>query len=147
MKSKYTSSLIAAAMIVPALALAQGAAMKVQTAAKQPYGKYLTDASGRALYVFSSDSRGTSTCYEKCAQAWPPLGASAKPEGAAGVSGAMLGTTQRKDGTTQVTYNGMPLYYFVKDQGPGTTAGQGIHGMGGEWYLISPAGQKIDKDD
>jgi predicted lipoprotein with Yx(FWY)xxD motif len=45
----------------------------------------------------------------------------------------------------QVVYNQHPLYYFVKDQGPGQTAGQDVHGFGGEWYLLTPEGEKLEE--
>ena len=58
----------------------------------------------------------------------------------------MLGMIRRKDGSAQVTYNGKPLYYFAGDQKPSSTAGEGISAQGGEWYLVSPTGDKIDED-
>lgn len=56
---------------------------------------------------------------------------------------AKLSTTKRKDGSTQVTYNGWPLYYFAKDQTPGEITGQDVEGFGAEWYLVSPDGEKV----
>jgi predicted lipoprotein with Yx(FWY)xxD motif len=69
---------------------------------------------------------------------------SGKPAAKAGVNAAMLGVIKRKDGSEQVTYNGMPLYYFARDQKPGSTMGQDIDHFGGEWYLVSPQGKKIE---
>jgi predicted lipoprotein with Yx(FWY)xxD motif len=120
--------------------------LKVQIAEKQPYGKYLADATGRAFYMFTADSRGVSNCYSPCTQAWPPLKPSSMPETGPDVTRSMLGTIQRSDGSAQITYNGMPLYYFVGDQHPGSTAGEGMKAQGGEWYLVSPTGEKIDED-
>ncbi len=136
----------ALALIFPVIAGAQNSNVQLRTADKPSLGKYLTNASGRALYMFTSDKHDTSTCNDSCAQVWPPLLAAAKPAAGPGVTASKLGVTRRKDGRDQVTYNGMPLYYFAKDQGPGTTAGEGVHEMGGEWYLVSPAGDKIDND-
>ena len=56
----------------------------------------------------------------------------------------MLGTVERRDGSLQVTYNGWPLYYFVKDGKPGDTIGQDMEGFGGEWYLVSPDGDHVE---
>jgi len=56
----------------------------------------------------------------------------------------LLGTSKRADGTTQVTYKGHPLYYFVQDKKAGDTKGQDIDGFGAAWYVVSPAGKKID---
>jgi predicted lipoprotein with Yx(FWY)xxD motif len=66
----------------------------------------------------------------------------AQPKAGDKVQSDLLGTIQRQDGSTQVTYNGWPLYYFSRDQGPGQTTGQDVHGFGGEWYLITPEGTK-----
>ena len=119
---------------------------QIQIAQKQPFGKYLSADEGRAVYLFTADSRDKSTCQGACAQAWPPVTTSRKPEADAGVNTSMLGTIARQDGTRQVTYNGIPLYYFVQDKKPGSTKGENIKGFGGEWYLVSPKGKKIDQD-
>ena len=52
-----------------------------------------------------------------------------------------LGTTTRTDGTVQVTYNGWPLYYYVKDKAPGDVTGQDV---GGVWYVVSAAGEQVN---
>ena len=56
----------------------------------------------------------------------------------------MLGTSPRSDGTTQVTYAGHPLYLFVGDKAAGNTTGEGVNAFGGEWYVVSPSGDKIE---
>ena len=58
-------------------------------------------------------------------------------------SGSLLGTTKRLDGTTEVTYAGHPLYYFIADHKPGDITGQDIDAFGGPWYVISPSGKQI----
>jgi predicted lipoprotein with Yx(FWY)xxD motif len=68
------------------------------------------------------------------------------PTAAAGVNAALISTSPRADGTTQVTFNGHPLYYYDDDHGPGTTEGQGESAFGAKWYVLTPAGLKIDKD-
>jgi predicted lipoprotein with Yx(FWY)xxD motif len=35
----------------------------------------------------------------------------------------------------QMTYNGWPLYYYIKDKAPGDTTGQGV---GGTWFVVPP---------
>ncbi|MBM1172803.1 COG4315 family predicted lipoprotein [Microvirga arabica] len=117
---------------------------KIEVREKQPFDQYLTDSEGRAVDMFTADKPGTSTCYGACATAWPPVITSETPRKGEAVNDAMVDTLKRKDGKLQVTYNGMPLYYFTKDQGPGSTAGQDVKGSGGEWYLVSPKGQKIE---
>ena len=57
-----------------------------------------------------------------------------------GVDATLLGTITRDDGTTQVTYNGWPLYYFAGDTAAGDTTGQGMEGV---WFLVSPTGEAI----
>jgi predicted lipoprotein with Yx(FWY)xxD motif len=99
-------------------------------------GGYLTGDDGRTLYIFTNDSAGTSTCTGDCAASWPPftLEEGQTTAGGSGVTGA-FGTTSRDDGSTQVTYNGAPLYYFAADTAPGATNGQGV---GGVWF-VAPA--------
>jgi secreted repeat protein with Y-X4-D motif len=70
------------------------------------------------LYMFTPDTSTTSACYGQCAATWPPVLASGK-RGAAGLQTSLLGTIQRTDCTTRVTFNGHPLYFFAKDSKPG----------------------------
>lgn len=98
------------------------------------FGSYFTDESGRALYIFANDTENTSNCSGTCAENWPPFEATGSMELPAGVSGT-LDTITRDDGTTQVTYNGMPLYYYIGDTAPGDTNGQGV---GDVWELAAP---------
>jgi predicted lipoprotein with Yx(FWY)xxD motif len=104
-------------------------------------GQFLTDEQGNSLYLFTNDTPNTSNCYDKCADNWPPLLTSGSPVAGEGLDAALLGTTQRQDGSTQATYNGWPLYYFVKDQQPGDTTGQEV---GDVWYLVSPQGEQVE---
>jgi predicted lipoprotein with Yx(FWY)xxD motif len=107
-------------------------------------GRVLVDAHGRTLYLFEPDRYGQSVCNGKCAIAWPPLLTSGSPRAGTGVRGALLGTTRRTDGKLQVTYQGYPLYRFVKDTRAGQTRGQGLDGFGGEWYVLDAVGRKIE---
>jgi predicted lipoprotein with Yx(FWY)xxD motif len=106
-------------------------------------GKILVDANGRTVYLFEKDGGPKSTCFGACATEWPPLTTSGKPSAGSGVTAAMLGTTKRSDGKTQVTYNGHPLYLFEADKKPGDTTGQNVDAFGAEWYVLSPAGNSI----
>jgi len=104
-------------------------------------GQILVDANGRTLYLFKKDTGATSTCTGGCAAAWPPLLATSAPTAGAGASASLVGTSPRPDGGgSQVTYNGHPLYLFVKDQKPGDTVGEKVTAFGGEWDAVSPAG-------
>jgi predicted lipoprotein with Yx(FWY)xxD motif len=106
-------------------------------------GRILVDSSGHTLYLFKGDSGTSSACSGACAVAWPPLRTGATPAAAGGANAALLGTIPRSDGARQVTYNGHPLYTFVKDHKPGDTNGQGLTAFGATWFAVSPAGNEI----
>ncbi len=110
--------------------------------AKGGDGTYLTSG-GRAVYLWAADSGGTSSCADACASAWPPLTTKGSPSAGAGVSASRIGTITRSDGSTQVTYNGHPLYYFAGDTAAGQTNGQGSDGFGARWWLVAPSGSAI----
>ncbi|MER6789590.1 hypothetical protein ABT330_34105 [Streptomyces sp. NPDC000658] len=105
-------------------------------------GRILVDGSGRTLYLFEADTGTTSHCYGGCAQAWPPDTTTGQPS-AHGLNAALVGTAPRNDHTTQVTYDGHPLYRFAEDAKPGDTAGQGSTAFGGAWYVLGPDGAPI----
>jgi predicted lipoprotein with Yx(FWY)xxD motif len=106
-----------------------------------------TDAEGMSLYLFEADGELNSTCYDACAQAWPPLLSEGESIAGEGLDKGMLATFKRTDGSTQIAYNGKPLYYFARDQSAGDTKGQDIEGFGAEWYLISPEGEKVEEEE
>lgn len=108
-------------------------------------GTYLTDGSGKSLYLFAADSGGKSACSGPCAAAWPPLTSTGAPTAGSGATASMLTTIKRDDGSTQVVYNGHPLYYYSGDAAAGDTSGQGINQFGGLWWLVTPAGAAIQK--
>ena len=112
--------------------------------AQSDLGRILVDAQGRTLYLFEADKGTASTCDGACASAWPPLTTAEKPIAGPGVSASKLGTTTRGDGTTEVTYNGHPLYTFAGDSAPGQANGQGSDGFGAEWYVRSAAGNAVE---
>jgi predicted lipoprotein with Yx(FWY)xxD motif len=111
-----------------------------------PFGQILVDANGRALYVFSTDTGMRSSCEGDCARAWPPVLTQGAPTAMGrGVRSQMLGSIERPDGTSQVTYNQMPLYTFAQDRRAGEIRGQRMRGHGGEWFLIGPDGNRIER--
>jgi predicted lipoprotein with Yx(FWY)xxD motif len=107
-------------------------------------GTFLVGPDGRTLYLFEKDAGMKSACSGACAKAWPPLVTSGAPTAAGAAKAALLGTTMRDDGTTEVTYAGHPLYYFSGDTAPGDTNGQGVDAFGAEWYALSPSGTSIE---
>lgn len=102
----------------------------VVTMATTSLGPVLTGPSGLTLYTHTGDTASSSTCTGGCATAWPPLAVAtgATATAGTGVSGT-LGTLTRADGTTQVTYNGMPLYGWQNDAKAGDVTGQGVNGF------------------
>ena len=112
--------------------------------ATTPLGKIVVDSRGRSLYLFEADHKRTSACYGACAKAWPPVIAVGKPKAGPGARAALLGVLMRKDGKEQVTYRGHPLYRFFKDTKSGQVKGQGLDFFGGEWYVLTPAGIKLE---
>jgi predicted lipoprotein with Yx(FWY)xxD motif len=110
-------------------------------------GKVIVESKGMTLYDFHKDKGTTSSCYGACAEAWPPLLTTGKPKAMGGAEPSLLGTTKRKDGTVQVTYNGHPLYGFVEDKKPGETNGNDVTAFGAEWYALEPNGEEPDDDD
>ncbi len=111
-------------------------AIALQVAQTATLGPVLADAAGMTLYVFANDTAGSgkSACVGGCATAWPPLITGAAPAKSADVTGDVA-TIARGDGGTQVTYKGLPLYYFANDEAPGDTNGEGL---GGVWTVAKP---------
>jgi predicted lipoprotein with Yx(FWY)xxD motif len=115
------------------------AALTLELRQDATLGVFVAGEAGKSLYVFTQDSGGASACVDDCAANWPPLvvGSASDIAAGSGVTGA-LATITRPDGTTQVTLGGAPLYYFAADAAAGETKGQGV---GGVWFLASPAGE------
>jgi predicted lipoprotein with Yx(FWY)xxD motif len=108
----------------------------------QKLGMVLVDSNGMTLYDFHKDKGTTSSCYGPCAEGWPPMLTEGEPTVGNGASASKLGTTERKDGTTQVTYAGHPLYTFVADKKPGEANGNDISAFGGGWYALLGNGEE-----
>jgi len=104
------------------------------------YGVVLVGGNGMTLYMYDSDTGGTSTCYDACATALPPLLTDGAPTATGGANAALLKTSPRTDGTTQVVYGTWPLYFWQKDAAPGDVTGQGV---GGVWWVVGVDGQPI----
>jgi predicted lipoprotein with Yx(FWY)xxD motif len=99
-------------------------------------GLVLDNSKGFTLYHLTTDSSSMTTCTGGCAQVWPPL---VSPNGKVPASPGLMGSfglLKRPDGTLQVTYNGMPVYRYAGDSGPGQSNGQGI---GGVWFAVKVA--------
>jgi len=125
----------------PAATSAPVSAPELALAQNSDLGSLLVDAKGMTLYLYTKDTPNTSTCYDKCAAAWPPLTTTSSATAGTGVDDSKIGTTMRTDGTTQITYNGWPLYYFVKDKAAGDVTGENV---GGVWFVLSADGNKVE---
>ncbi|MFN2120935.1 MAG: hypothetical protein ACK2T0_11120 [Anaerolineales bacterium] len=125
----------------PAPTQSSGSMSTVNVADNSQYGSILVDQNGMTLYMFTNDTQGagTSACSGACAALWPALSAST-PTAGTGVDASKLGTITLSDGTTQVTYNGWPLYLYAKDSKAGDTTGQGFKSI---WYVIAPSGDPV----
>jgi predicted lipoprotein with Yx(FWY)xxD motif len=131
---------IGAEMAAAPATAAPAAAPATVSVGETALGKILVDDKGLTLYMFTKDQNGESACYDKCAVAWPPLLVTGDPVAGEGVDASLLSVTTRTDGTKQVRYNGMPLYYYLEDVAAGDVIGQDI---GQAWYVIAPSGEVI----
>jgi predicted lipoprotein with Yx(FWY)xxD motif len=122
----------------PAASLPAEATINVATDAK--LGKILVGDKGMTLYMFTIDDPGQSNCDAECLAKWPPLLTQGNPTLGEGVDASLVGSATLPDGSKIVTYNKMPLYYWVKDTKPGDTTGQGV---GEVWYVVSPLGKVV----
>jgi predicted lipoprotein with Yx(FWY)xxD motif len=110
-------------------------------AALSDFGTVLFGATGQAIYIFDVETTATPRCYDGCADAWPPVLTQAAPQAAQGVTGSLLGTTARAEGTTQVTYGGHPLYFYAHE-GKHEVKCHDVFLNGGKWYAIQPDGNR-----
>jgi predicted lipoprotein with Yx(FWY)xxD motif len=107
-------------------------------------GQILTDSQGRTLYLFEQDQGNSSTCAGSCISVWPAFTTTGSAQAGTGASASLIGTTQRADGQTEITYAGHPLYYYAGDNQPGDTNGQGLNQFGAGWDVVSPQGNKVE---
>jgi predicted lipoprotein with Yx(FWY)xxD motif len=110
--------------------------------ANSSLGSILVNSNGRTLYLFKADSGTKSACAGTCASAWPPLLTTGTPTAGTGLTASKLGTTTRSDGSNQVTYNGHPLYLFIKDHKSGDVNGEGVTAFGAAWFALTPSGNQ-----
>ncbi len=109
--------------------------IEIKVSSKTGLGTFLVDEKDMTLYLYTKDTPGVSNCKDACLTAWPPLLTSGDPRADDGVAASKLGTITRDDGSLQVTYNDLPLYYYISDAAPGDTVGQGV---GGVWFVVAP---------
>jgi predicted lipoprotein with Yx(FWY)xxD motif len=125
-----------------------GPVYEIGTTSLSGLGDALVDGQGFTLYLYEPDAQsGHSRCSGPCAVEWSPL---TVPNGTLPISGpgarsSLLSTTHRSDGTTQVTYNGWPLYTWAEDMAPGQATGEGLDNLGGLWFVLNSSGNAIKK--
>src|SRR4051812_12077038 len=138
---------VVVALVGTAVAAAKPAARAATiTTAHTGLGRIIVDRRGRSLYLFEKDNRGRSACSGVCAVYWPPLLTSGRSIGIEGAKPSLLGSIRRADGSRQVSYAGHPLYFFSGDSRRGQTNGEGLQDFGAGWYVLTPSGNKIDRD-
>ena len=96
-------------------------------------GAVMVGANGHTLYAFTDDPAGETTCFDACAQAWPPLTVPDDFTISDELKASGAKTIDRPDGTTQLVMGKWALYYYAGDGAPGDANGQGV---GGKWYVI-----------
>lgn len=124
-----------------ASAPAEGSNSAELMVADSSLGQIVVDGEGKTLYMFDKDTQGSgqSSCSGECLTNWPPLTVTGEAPAVADVTGE-VGTITLADGSTQVTLNGWPLYYFAGDSAAGDVNGQGV---GGVWWVLTPAGERM----
>lgn len=115
----------------------------VITTGDSEFGTMLFNEKKQAIYIWELEESGKAECYGDCAEAWPPVLTDGQPQATGGVNADLLGTTKRTDGTTQVTYNGHPLYYYAHEA-PGEVKCHNISTHGGLWWVIQPNGNRAN---
>jgi predicted lipoprotein with Yx(FWY)xxD motif len=103
------------------------------------FGPMLFDDSEQAIYLFDRETTAEPDCYDECAEAWPPVLTTGPPRAEGDVRAGLLGTTERDDGSLQVTYAGHPLYFYAHE-GPGQVLCHDVTEFGGVWLVVTPAG-------
>ncbi|GAA5079244.1 putative lipoprotein with Yx(FWY)xxD motif [Thermocatellispora tengchongensis] len=103
-------------------------------------GAIVTDVKGFTLYRYDKDTAipPATRCTDRCTDKWQPLLADRHMHGH-GVHPELVGKVRRPDGSWQATLAGHPLYRYRGDTNPGDING---HGLGGEWYAVTPSGLK-----
>jgi predicted lipoprotein with Yx(FWY)xxD motif len=124
-------------------AAAAGEEAQLNVATDPELGVILVGNDGMTLYMFTVDEPNTVNCSGDCLVQWPPLVTQGNPVLGTGVDPSLVGTAPLPDGRMIVTYNEMPLYYWINDTQPGDTTGQGV---GDVWYVVSPQGEPIGAD-
>jgi predicted lipoprotein with Yx(FWY)xxD motif len=112
------------------------------TVSSSQFGEIIFNADNQAIYLFDKESSSKSECYGACAEAWPPVLTKGEPVATGAAQQKLLGTTERDDGSTQVTYSGQPLYYYAHE-GPGQVLCHNVSEFGGLWLVLGADGAAL----
>jgi len=123
----------AAAPAPAAAAPADPAAPVVSLAQVGNLGEVMVGANGHTLYAFTDDPEKQTTCFDACAQAWPPLTVADDFVISDELQASGASTIDRPDGTKQLVMGKWALYYYAGDGAPGDANGQGVNG---KWFAI-----------
>jgi predicted lipoprotein with Yx(FWY)xxD motif len=106
-------------------------------------GTIVVDGKGMTAYFFDKDTAGSgkSACTGQCAEEWAAITSTSDTPKVDGITGEVA-TITGTDGARQITIEGRPIYTYADDEAAGDTKGQGV---GGIWYVVSPAGKEITK--
>ena len=107
--------------------------------ADSEFGPMLFATSGQAIYLFDKEEGSRAECYGACAADWPPVLTDGEPQGVRGARPGLLGTTERRDGSLQVTYGGHPLYFYAHED-PWQVLCHDFVEYGGTWFVVQPDG-------
>jgi predicted lipoprotein with Yx(FWY)xxD motif len=110
--------------------------LAADTTTSTKVGTHLVAYNAMTLYRYTKDTPGVSHCTGQCAVAWPPYivdSTSTLGNLQAGITGK-VDVFKRDDGTLQVTYKGVPLYFYVQDKAVGDVTGQNV---GGVWFVVA----------
>lgn len=135
-KSKLVKLILSLTLLSTAAIVAeQMGEYSVNLAVNNTLGTYLVNQTGFTLYRFANDvpGNGTSNCYGKCAEIWPPFYAENLTV-AKGLNATDFKTFARADSKMQIAYNGWPLYLYFKDIAPKDTYGQGFNKV---WFVVN----------
>lgn len=143
---------LAAALVAASAAAAaaqDGPTLTVET--EGDFGAYIAGPGGKPVYLFTTDEQGQgaeepriSCTSEACLQMWPLVTAE-DPTVGPQLEEDLVGSTTY-EGESVVTYNGWPLYFYAPDTAGAAPTGQDIHSFGGEWYLLTPQGEKLERE-
>ncbi|MGC9214615.1 COG4315 family predicted lipoprotein [Athalassotoga sp.] len=103
---------------------------------KTGIGNYLVDANGMTLYYLDGESTSTIKCNGMCLSFWPAFNVKSIVV-PSGLNSSNFQIFKRPDGSSQLSYEGKPLYYFIRDSYRGDVSGNNLKDPFGIWYAVT----------